>query len=370
MKTKKALQRSIAFLLAAVMILQVSVVAKAGETDSGITGISVNDTYYYVRNSLGKYLTCSSTGSLSLINVPSGVKAKFKVIKNNGNYYLQSSQGYYVKVNASTVNTSKTMNANARIKLSRVSGKYYIKGVNSGKYLNKTLSVSTSGVVWGFETVNKGTASIYNTEDAFSLENDIDNKFAINIFKTIVGYINDIGYTAKNRQDYSSKSAYSALQSDSLFFFVGHGSHSEGGYIALGKNANGETTYLNAYRGTNDNKYFYVASMPQNALAQSKCVVYMGCYTGNGELLNNLVYRTYQKGAHCVIGTNKEIWPRAAELWTKDFTYYADFYPNATIQECIDYACSRSEAKFVLRKREIRKEDLVIYGDTGARVNY
>lgn len=59
----------------------------------------------------------------------------------------------------------------------------------------------------------------------------------------------------------------------------------------------------------------------------------------------------------------------AAEKWTVDFTKYAKNNKNATIQECVEYACKES-AKYPHRYYQILLEDLFILGDADARINY
>ena len=50
---------------------------------------------------------------------------------------------------------------------------------------------------------------------------------------------------------------------------------------------------------------YYIDDLYANSLATQRCVLYLGCNTGVSRGDNNLVFETFDKGAHFVLGTTQ-----------------------------------------------------------------
>lgn len=87
------------------------------------------------------------------------------------------------------------------------------------------------------------------------------------------------------------------------------------------------------FNGTQDAA---ISTFSKNELAQTQCVLYIGCSTGVSYNGYNLVSATFNKGAHFALGTTQTTYTNETDKWTKKFFEKAD--EGATIRQCLDHA--------------------------------
>jgi PKD repeat protein len=138
------------------------------------------------------------------------------------------------------------------------------------------------------------------------------------------------GYQAKSFTNASAETAYSRLQEDALFMFIGHGlkttdpithliSDDKGGGLLF---YDGSRSYLLAQNDASvpqpDRRY--ISNIPEQGLEKARLVVLLGCYTGDDSpTRGNLVTAISGKGAQNVIGWNGPQVTPQLQSWSTHF---------------------------------------------------
>ena len=147
----------------------------------------------------------------------------------------------------------------------------------------------------------------FNTNDPSPL----DTRSTANYVKN---KLSSMGYNPSDRHyDDRAIDGFEELKNTDVFFFSGH---SSSGRLQFGKSSAGRFTFIFADGPLSPR----ISEMPQNQLSNLKLALYLGCNTGITDSNHgNLVYKTSDKGAKCVIGFKKSINSIAADYWARQF---------------------------------------------------
>ncbi|MBQ8381824.1 MAG: RICIN domain-containing protein [Clostridia bacterium] len=298
------------------------------------TGL-MNDTDYYIMNCNTELLLSLETASdANNVNISGRERSdsplsQWTVLsQSNGTTRLQSvysSTGRVIFMSGTNAILYNSTSAYTKFDLHRIES-----GTYQGKYLirfnNKYLTMDSTGDVylssslvagsyWCFMAVEKGYADIYSHQYTGydTTTNNSDFYFTFQ----------ELGYSAYMSVNETAEYAYEYLPDDHIFVFRGHG---EAGRIAF-RDSNGTTTdrifantaivfgtgysicsrYENADDQSADTRVF----LADNALANLRCALLLGCKTGvdysYGAKTYNLVNAYFEKGAHFVVGTSMSV---------------------------------------------------------------
>lgn len=184
-------------------------------------------------------------------------------------------------------------------------GDYYVSQDSScNVYLSKSL---TDASYWSFMSVDKSNANYYSIIDP-------DSRGNVNGYRDTM---ERLGYQVHHWHCCDAKTAQQCMRiTNSIFTFVGHGDEvlkDAGKATILFQNTSGEFNGCITANSaiSNGREDYAVDSFPKNSLAIEKCVLYIGCSTGDtyriGGKNYNLVDSTFAKGAHFVLGTTHQI---------------------------------------------------------------
>lgn len=336
-------------------------------------GIKPNQTYYIRNVNSGKYLDVPNSNSnngtdLIQYSYNGAINQQFKVVRNTttGDYSLipMCATGSAVEItNTSSANdaivqiwakpSSDYMNSQ-KFRLARNSNGTYkilsyasnytkavvVKGAsksNDAAIIQYTDNGTTNGH-WSFEPVSKRDADVYSF-----VYPGFDSSGAAS---AIASNLSSMGYNRWNMQNSSASSIYTWMQSNSISVFRGHGG--PGRIVTF--NDQGTVTgriYADSeIPNSSGSQNRFINNLDSNALANLRCILYVGCNTGVSNSGYNLVDATYNKGAHFVLGTNRKTTTSPNNKWTKAFFDKAN--TGATIQECINYANGEQDYRDVL----------------------
>lgn len=290
------------------------------------TGIKNNTSYYIMNYSSKRLLSLESASDLSFTNVFARVRGATALSQwtteqqTDGRYQLisdYSSTGKCLDVTDGNVDIFTSIGreyqkftidrvesgAYQGLYLIRCGDKYVAQDSDYNVYVTTTRSAYA---YWSFMAVNNRYANYYS----------ISNPNTNGRFDDYRERMMNLGYTSNNWHCTTAQNAYSYLSNtNDVFTFIGHGLESSGQGMAtlcfetsLGEH-NGYITANSAIvNGTSDRS---IDNLPTNALALERCVLYLGCKTGQTYTVAgksyNLVQSTYKKGAHFVLGTNETI---------------------------------------------------------------
>lgn len=279
-------------------------------------GILNNTAYYIMNASYPRYMSLETLSDANNTNVAvtprsTSTASRWTLSKqSNGSYRLTngySSTGRALYKSGSNLVIYKSSSTAAQFYLLRMdSGEY--QGLYLIKNGNKFVSQDDSGNVclinaseitarsyWCFMAVEKGCAELMSTSYSGFVTTGNNGLFE--------NVLNNKGYSGMAYINPSSLYAYSCIQSGDMFVFRGHGSACRIYFYDYSGNEIGNildnspnSAFTNAY---------YINQLGANALATQRCVMYLGCSTGVSRGTYNLVYTTFDKGAHFALGTTQ-----------------------------------------------------------------
>jgi hypothetical protein len=330
-----------------------------------VIGINSGTTYYIKNLFDGKYLdvyygTDANATDVWTYTFNATAAQKWRAVRNSDGTYtffaIVSSYNRVLDVTNSNVdiwayNSSWECQKFTLVRNTSMAfgGTYQIK--NGTNYVvldaaNNTVKVSSTGsgmnALWSFEPVDKGDADIYTTyyQDGTFLgifPTYFDTRGAASTF---IEKCNSMGYTSYHFTNTSAGTAHNYMRNDAIWVFRGHGLESNGtplATICFFKDDGSYNGYLTAstaiFNGTQDAA---ISTFSKNELAQTQCVLYIGCSTGVSYNGYNLVSATFNKGAHFALGTTQTTYTNETDKWTKKFFEKAD--EGATIRQCLDHA--------------------------------
>ena len=193
----------------------------------------------------------------------------------------------------------------------------------SGTRAYQASYMGTDSQKWVFEKT-RGRAELVG-----SLKNDKGANFiswADNVSKVLKGMNYD---PVNTRSNVTTNDLYSALQGSSVCVFFGDG---DPDFIAFFRD-NGEKVLFSAMD---------IERLPENALANTRLVIYAGCEIGKNGLEGiNLVTRTHDMGAKTVIAFKNTVYVQVMNTWLQYF--FIGCENGDTIQEACNYADEKCE---------------------------
>ena len=241
------------------------------------------------------------------IDILSNGKVQFISIASNTNKCMTVSGSNIYICNNTGSSTQKFI-------IERSTNQYY-EGYYLVRYGDMYLCCNSSNNVYLTSEINQRTYwSIFSAEksyaDIFSFNyNNYDSTANDNKF---ISTLDSIGYYAYNNVNNDAYTAYESLtEYDDIFVFRGHGG--PGRIAFFNQNGNIEGRIIsNPVVGENiSSSKYYISTLPNNALANLRVVLYIGCDTGTTLTINgvsyNLVDETFKKGAHYVLGTTQAV---------------------------------------------------------------
>lgn len=320
----------------------VSITASYYDTSTGVThseavsllvrdslGIQDGEEYYIMNYDSKRFLSLEEVSDENFNNVWTRPRSEMAISQwkpekqSNGKFHLvsaYSSTGKCLDVTGTNVDLYANSGASSlmfNIYRANASGErqglylirygdYYVsQNANSNVYLSKSL---TDASYWSFMSVDKSFANYYSIINP-------DTRGNADAYKETM---ERLGYRVNHYHCCDAKTAQQCMRiTNSVFTFVGHGDEvveDEGKATIFFQNASGElngriTANSAIYNGRED---YAVDSFPKNSLAIGKCVLYLGCSTGDtyriGGKNYNLVDSTFNKGAHFVLGTTRQIY--------------------------------------------------------------
>ncbi|MBQ8743436.1 MAG: hypothetical protein IJZ03_08740 [Clostridia bacterium] len=200
------------------------------------------------------------------------------------------------------------------------SGDNYVASDNSGNtYLTSMLGMDC---FWSFIKVYKGSASMFSFYYPDGSNNGVYNSTTCN--SLFDEKFDELGYNASCHVNSFAQDAYAALNSSGIFVFRGHGSAC---YISFRDSEGARSGYICSKCLYNVEDAYVVSgdTVPDNAFANARCVLYLGCSTGVTETNSdtgeeyNLVDETYESGAHFVMGTTETVDTGVNNTWLRYF---------------------------------------------------
>lgn len=316
------------------------------------TGIS-NGTVYYIMNAgsdrlLGRQTSdYLSTTNIAAVAFSSKDNAKWTVSEqSDGSFSLKNMDdntgSLYLNTNGTDVTLAygfKNFSIN-RVTTGDYEGLYLIKygnqyvaqNTNYDAYLTSTLSESC---YWSFMAVDQRYASYYSSSEPNTQGRIEEHQTAMT----------NMGYTNNNWHCQTATWAYGALQNTvDVFTFIGHGGKTLDevpcAAIVFQTDSGDSNGVIYANRAISDDESGrFIDDLSDNALALSRCVLYLGCSTGtpytaaNG-VTYNLVDSTFNKGAHFVLGFEEEVMPAHSYLFLDYFLFLSE--DGYSIQEILD----------------------------------
>lgn len=336
---------------------------------------------YYIKNvSTGRYLDVEWGYTANGSNVGNygfsgATNQRWKLQRVSGFTYRlipMHAQDKFLDVTGDNVDIWSNLLSSQQFTFARTQGKYMMTKGTSFSNTTNVVAVADSGnnvsirsfatacdvrAVWSFEKVTKETFDYVSfTYPGFDTTLPAAD---------VTSAMSAIGYPSRSCVNFTASAAYSYLQSDGAWLFSGHGATLGGTPSAtlLFKAGTGSdngflTTSYDLYNNASDRA---INSLPENALAKARCVLYMGCntgttvYVGNNEY--NLAASTYLKGAHCALGPTKITDITGDDKWIRGF--FDKETLGGTIQQCIEHAN-------LMQKYD---DCLYVIGDTNAKIS-
>ena len=292
-------------------------------------GIKDNTSYYVMNYDSRRYMSLETASDANLTNVFTRERStsnlsQWKTEKqSDGTYQLisiYSSAGRVLDVTGTNVDIYTDYNASYekfvvyRINSGIYKGLYYIR---YGKYYvaqdtDYNIFITTtasSKAVWSFMATTTST----RFANYYSISSPNTSGRVSNYQTTMTS----LGFNSNNWHCTTAGNAYALLKStNDVFTFIGHGletsDHKGMATICFQTTDGGYNGYITANSAiVNGSSDCSIDSLSKNVLALERCVLYLGCKTGQtytvGGSAYNLVQSTFNKGAHFVLGTLETI---------------------------------------------------------------
>ena len=272
-------------------------------------------------------------GKIQFINVYSPTKKCLNVTNGyNLDIYTDSNQSYQ-KFTVERVDDSE----------SDYDGLYTIK--NGNMYLGKSTTNSvwlkstlSSDCYWSFMAVPLQYAEFFSFD--YPLEG---HRFQTNAnyayFKTVFD-----SYNYATSWSYENNYAFAAYdcmtKRDDVFVFAGHGAPGQIAFFNFEGICTGAISATFGIRpsAVTATDIKYISDIEANGLSHARAIIYLGCETGANRSVGsvNLVDRTFNKGAHFVLGVKVVVYASHHNEWLQYFLDNIELGYN--IEESIHYA--------------------------------
>lgn len=310
------------------------------------TGLRNNTDYYIMNCGTEKLLSLASTSDANSVSVVGKARSNAMISRwtlsiatdADGNYAGRTElisansaagrKAYVSGTNLILYNTSgeRTKFAVHRIESGTNQGRYAIRygtqyvAMNSSGTVYLTSS-SSDNIYWCFMAVEKGYADIYSHQYTGydTTANNSDFYFTFQ----------ELGYSAYMSVNEAAEYAYEYLPDDHVFVFRGHANAGLLGFRDSNGNSSGrfyadtKMPFSNGYFICNSLTNTAKSYLSDNALANLRCALLLGCKTGVDYLYGantyNLVNAYFVKGAHLVVGTTYEVAPDNSDAFLAGF---------------------------------------------------
>ena len=307
---------------------------------SYILGIK-NGTSYYIMNHSSKRLMGLATASdAALTNVNTGAlteSARYQWIaemQTDERFKLvsaYSATGKCLDVTASNVDIYTNNGADytkftiERVNSGSYEGLYLIK--QGSKYVEQTSNydvrvtetLSTS-CYWSFMAVPKQYAELFGHYYEVGSEGYFNTNRNYTYFRTVFNlYDYAMSWSYTNN---SPTAAYSCMtKRDDVFVFAGHGDNGAITFFDDDGINRGCIAISSSFAGDEDlgADKKYISMIEYNGLSHARAIIYLGCETGSDEGIYNIVDKTYEKGAHFVLGIEEIVCDDDMDNWLKAF---------------------------------------------------
>ncbi len=305
------------------------------------TGI-VDGTKYYIMNvNTGKYLaltSASDSNGIGLYGAPqtTSTTAQWRAenMRSDGTgltqlYSVYSTAGRAIYTNGSSVylsnstSSTRTQFALHRIESGTNQGQYVIRydnkyvGMNSAGNAFVTSS-SADNIYWTFMAVEKGNADYfghaYVSTDTNGNNTYVNTMRHLPTFRTLLS-----NYVVTSFENSTAPIGENALKIGDIFLFFGHGDPGAIYFQQSDGTITGSIAVTSMAALGNDK--ISLTYYNTNQLALQRCVLYIGCRTGVDYLTGyNLVDKTFEKGAHFVLGLTETVEMDDSVEWLEFFT--------------------------------------------------
>lgn len=328
-------------------------------------GLDEGTKYYIMNYNSRRLMSLETVADTNYTNV--GTRARYNY--NYSQWTLErQADGRFQLVNGYS-NTNKVLHAsgtnlNIYTDINAESEKFTICRINSGTYAglyyirhgayyvaqdannNVYLAPSPSNIaVWSFFAVDPGYANAFThnyhyTEDDYQYHFDtsVNNSRFVSLFSSY------FYYTSNASVNDTASNAFNTLhrEQQQIFVFMGHGGPGIIGFYEEDNVPTGgiyaDSVISNRYIDRDDKKY--ISDLSNNELSDLRCVLYLGCSTGDDIIHNGVTYNTvnatYEKGAHFVLGTTETLNTGHINDWLEYFLRYISDGEN--IKDACSYA--------------------------------
>lgn len=322
---------------------------------SNMTGL-VDGTNYFLNNSLGTQtlLTISSSGTLFTDSLSGTSAPSFELdVWSDGRISFKYNTKAITVSNGSLTLANYTGAENQKFNIYRIweggsTGLYVIRygtlyvGVNEDESLDlishfcSTANLNcVEGIYWSLTKDVNGTATYIGIDCSYpgATLHTVEN----------MGYFgnafSDLGYTSQLLDTPSSATIFSALQNSSVYMYSGHANP---GRLSPSNSSSGWQDRIYAHSSLGSSPYA-ISDLNDNALANAKYIVYVGCFTALEDNEFSLLEESFKKGAQAVYGSTHRIYA----LQTNSFVIHfsdaikdpgGDYAYYATLMTCMSEA--------------------------------
>jgi hypothetical protein len=285
-------------------------------------GLESGNTYYIMNAGTGRLMASSSTETWEYTRVVTladnwSQRSQWEIFQSNDGHYtfygFGGSSGILLEAFGTSVELeSQDGDESEKFHIYRIengiyAGLYYIRqgdyyvaqDSNNNVYLTTVMGTNTR---WSFMNVEKGWADFYGFTSS-AMNGDSATNSQAGHFESVMAAL---GYNANSADNAYASTAYNIMRMyDDVFVFRGHG---EVGGISFYNSSGSNIGHIATTTLSNSGTYYIIGNLNDNALKDLRCVLYLGCFTGeSGTGIPNLVDETFDKGAHFVLGTDFDI---------------------------------------------------------------
>ena len=271
---------------------------------------------------------------------------KWKVHKqNDGTFLLESVNQKFLRIDEGNVVLHYNLGMDDQVfRIDRVDdenkeGTYTIK--NGDKYLSvsyygfELLDEPNDMSYWTFMKASKGEA--YCSGYDYYTENFDTSGIVTDVAMELASW----GYNCYwQTEPVSATRTLDYMINSDISILTGLG---QAGAIITNPYGGTNSMLMAEYELTQGSMQEYVNSLSDNALAKSRCIIYLSSYSGSDAMGNdgesyNLVNATYEKGAHYVLGFTSVVSQTLANEWLEEFWEHVVINDN-NLGQAVRAAC-------------------------------
>lgn len=216
----------------------------------------------------------------------------------------------------------------------------------------------TEGIYWSVIKKSKGIATYVGLDCSYPGA-ELDSVVNINTFGRD---FTSLGYTPNLLNTPSTANAFSALQNSSVYLYHGHANP---GRLSLSNNS-GWLDRIYAHSSLGSSPYA-ISDLNDNALANARCILYIGCFTALEDRGYSLLEESFKKGARAVYGSTHKLYSNSMN----DFVvHFGTAVKNAggnisafsSLKTCMDNAVETLGSSVPMKPWGASDSSPVVYG--------